>query len=81
MTSDELIAIVREVIAEELEIPLDSLSESRSLRLDYGLDSVAAVNVAFALETRLGIEIDIMQFASVDSIRDLRLLLGKQPPR
>lgn len=76
MTSETLIKVIREVITEELEIPAGSLHDGGSLRADYGLDSVAAVNIAFTLETRLGVEIDIKRFASIDSISDLKLLLA-----
>lgn len=66
---------IREAISRELEIPISSLVDTASLRHQYALDSVAAVNIAFALETELGIEIDIGELAAVDSIDDLRNLL------
>lgn len=76
MTTEQLVSLIRAAIADELEIPVSSLSDEGSLRTDYGLDSVAAVNIVFALETRLGLEIDIKQFAVIDSIRELSKILA-----
>jgi acyl carrier protein len=77
MSTEAFVQLVRQVIAEELEIPSESLRNDRSLRDEYGLDSVAAVNIIFALESHLGLTIDVRQLASVDSIDDLKdLLLG-----
>jgi acyl carrier protein len=77
MDPDALVELVTKVVAEELEIPLGSLRETGSLRNDYGLDSVAAVNIIFALETKLGVTVDMRELASVDSIQDIRELLSK----
>ena len=75
MEPEVLLDKIREAISQELEIPTSSLVDDASLRYQYGLDSVAAVNIVFALETQLGIEIDIRELAAVDSIDDLRNLL------
>jgi acyl carrier protein len=75
MEPEVLLEKIRDAISRELEIPASSLVDNASLRHQYGLDSVAAVNIVFALETQLGIEIDIRELAAVDSIDDLRDLL------
>ena len=75
MEPEVLLEKIRDAISRELEIPASSLVDNASLRHQYGLDSVAAVNIVFALETQLGIEIDIRELAAVDSIDDLRHLL------
>ena len=75
MEPEVLLDKIRETISRELEIPASSLVDNASLRHQYGLDSVAAVNIVFALETQLGIEIDIRELAKVDSISELRNLL------
>lgn len=77
MDVSKVIETIRSVIAEELEIPLHSLRNDLSLRYEYGLDSVAAVNIVFALECRLGIEINVENFVAIDSINDLRHLLSR----
>jgi acyl carrier protein len=75
MEPEVLLDKIRETISRELEIPISSLVDDASLRQQYGLDSVAAVNIVFALETQLGIEIDIRELAIVDSISELRRFL------
>jgi acyl carrier protein len=75
MSYEELLEAVRTVIAQELEFPPQELRNDRSLRNVYGLDSVAAVNIIFALETLLQIEISAADVASVDSVDDIGKLL------
>jgi acyl carrier protein len=75
MEPEVLLDRIRDAISRELEVPVSSLTENASLRNQYGLDSVAAVNIVFALETQLDIAIDIRKLASVDSIAELRDLL------
>jgi acyl carrier protein len=58
MNRESLLQRIREAVCRELELPLEALIDSASLRRDYGLDSVAAVNITFALESELGIAID-----------------------
>jgi acyl carrier protein len=38
------------------------------------------VNIVFALETELGVEIDIRRLAGIDSIDDLKRLLSQGTP-
>ena len=78
MEPEAVIQKIRSVISQELEVDLASLLDNASLREEYGLDSVAAVNIIFALEKDLGLEIDTKQLAHVDSIDDLRVLVVAQ---
>jgi acyl carrier protein len=80
MNRELLLRRIRQAVCRELELPEDSLVDSASLKRDYGLDSVAAVNITFALESEFGIPIDIRRLASVDSIDDLRHLLSQFVP-
>jgi acyl carrier protein len=79
-TPKSVLDLVRRVITSELEIPADDFDDSASLRRQYELDSVAAINILFALEQALDIEIDTAAIARVDSalqIRDFLLSLLK----
>jgi acyl carrier protein len=80
MNRELLLRRIREAVCRELELPEHGLVDSASLKRDYGLDSVAAVNITFALESELGIPIDIRRLAGVDSIDDLRRLLSQIVP-
>jgi acyl carrier protein len=77
MDREFLLQRIREAVCRELELPVGDLIDTASLRRDYGLDSVAAVNITFALESELGIPIDIKRLVGVDSIDDLRQLLSQ----
>jgi acyl carrier protein len=78
MEPEAVIHKIRSVISQELEVDLSSLLDNASLRKEYGLDSVAAVNIIFALEKDLGLEIDTRQLAHVDTIDDLKVLVAAQ---
>ena len=60
-------AVVR-ALAMELKVNEVDVRCASSLKSDLGMDSIAAVNVAFALEDELGIEIDIADGESLDSV-------------
>jgi acyl carrier protein len=72
--------IARRVIADELELDGASLNDDASLRRDYGLDSVAAVNIIFAIESLLQISLEPSDLVQVDSINDLRQMICKLAP-
>lgn len=78
MNLEAVLEKIRSAISQELEIDPASIVDSASLRREYGLDSVAAVNIVFVLERDLAVEIDIKQLASIDSIDDLKSLVAKE---
>ena len=78
MLVTELLQRIREAIARELEIPLESLLDDVSLRQGYGLDSVAAVNIVFRLENDLAFDIDIRKLAGIDTINQLKELVARE---
>jgi acyl carrier protein len=78
MNPEAIIQKIRSVISQELEIDPVSLVDSASLRREYGLDSVAAVNIVFTLERDLALEIDMKQLVSVDSVDDLKVLVTNE---
>ena len=73
-------AVVR-ALATELKVDGVRVRCAGSLRSDLGMDSIAAVNVAFALEDELGIEIDVVDGESLDSVSSIvsviQRLLGR----
>lgn len=77
MKPEDIMKIARRAIADELEIHGDSLLDDASLRGEYGLDSVAAVNIIFAIESLLEVSLDPSDFAHIDSINDLRQAIYK----
>ena len=75
MNVPDVLEFVRSAVSAELEIPLESLDDKKSLRGEYGLDSVATVNIVFALESKLDVTIDLEKLVGIDSIETLQALL------
>ena len=78
MEVSALLQKIREEIARQLEVPIETLSDTASLREAYGMDSVAAVTIVFRLEHELGLEIDIKKLAGINTIDQLRVLIAKE---
>ena len=77
VTPEAILSLVRRIITNELAIPADHFDDKASLRRQYELDSVAAINILFALEQELDVEIDTTDIARVDSAMQIRdFLLG-----
>lgn len=66
-TSDAVVG----ALALELKQTEDAVRSAHSLKQDLGMDSIAAVNVAFVLEEEFGIEIEIARGESFDSVADI----------
>lgn len=69
-------AVVR-ALATELKVPESVVLKARSLKTELRMDSIAAVNVAFALEDEYDIEIDIRQEDSFDSVEEIVAILRR----
>jgi acyl carrier protein len=69
---------VRAAVAEHLQIETGSLAEGTSLADDLGLDSLAGIELATALEDRFALRITDDELAAVRTYGDLeRLVLRK----
>ena len=67
----DLRSVVAKALATELKVSERDVIAARSLKTEYKMDSIAAVNVAFAIEEECNIELDLDendQFDSVDAI-------------
>jgi acyl carrier protein len=60
-------SIVR-ALAVELKVSEDVVRSTRSLREELRMDSIAAVNVAFAIEEEFDIEIEMSESDQFDSV-------------
>jgi acyl carrier protein len=69
---------VRAAVAEHLQVEPDLLTEQASLGEDLGLDSLAGIELATALEDRFSMRITDDELAAVRTYGDLeRLVLRK----
>jgi acyl carrier protein len=69
---------VRAAVAEHLEVDGERLTEQTSLSEDLGLDSLAGIELATALEDRFSLRITDDELAALRTYGDLeRLVLRK----
>ena len=68
---------VRRIIAVELQCAPGDVCIGVSLRKDLGMDSVAAINIVFAIEESFGIRVPEAELEKVDDMEQvLRLVSG-----
>ena len=69
---------VRAAVAEHLQVERETLTDATSLADDLGLDSLAGIELATALEDRFALRITDDELASLRTYGDLeRLVLRK----
>lgn len=74
---DDLSRRAREIIAVELQLPQARLVPHARLR-DLGMDSIAALNIAFAVQEAFGIEpIDDAELQGVVTVADIERLVRR----
>lgn len=71
----EIVRRVIRQIAIELKVEEAEVLRARSLRDDLKMDSVGAANVLFALEEELGVEIDLDDVVSLDTVADIQVVV------
>jgi acyl carrier protein len=69
---------VKEVLAEKLNIPLEQIKLSSSLREDLGMDSFASVEVVFEIEDKFNIEVPDQEVANIKTVTDIINYIGSR---
>jgi len=59
---------VRQIIADELQCPSAKVRSGASLRKDLGMDSVAAINIVFAIEDTFGVHVPETELEHIDDM-------------
>ena len=72
--------LIVQVIAIELETTEAEVRAAASLRNNLGMDSIAAANVLFSLEEELGVELDLDEVESLDSVAEIAGLVDQMAP-
>ena len=78
MTQQEIEKIGRKVIADTLGLPVEQCLDDADIKDDLGADSLDAVEMLMALETRFDIAIQEGEADSVKTVRDYLDLLVKK---
>jgi acyl carrier protein len=62
--------------ADLLKIPIESVQRAKSLR-EAGIDSLATLDLIFAIEARFAISIGVEDVSDVRSVRDLAVIVDR----
>lgn len=73
--SRDIEARLNVIVATELQVPLDRIAPGVSLRKELGMDSVAAVNIIFAVEDEFGVHVPEKELENIDTIDAILVLL------
>jgi acyl carrier protein len=73
----EVEARLFQLIATELQIPIANVVRGVSLRKKLGMDSVAAVNIIFAVEEEFGIHVPETELEHIDTVDAILALLDR----
>ena len=68
---------VRQIIADELQRSPSEVHRGASLRKDLGMDSVAAINIVFAIEEALGVHVPETELENVDDMDQILRLVAR----
>jgi acyl carrier protein len=66
-----------ELIAIELQLPVEEIRSGLSLRKDLGMDSVAALNILFAAEEAFEVHVPEVELENVDDVDGILALLER----
>lgn len=67
---------IHKLAVDKLQLPAERLMRATTLN-EAGIDSLSAVDLIFAIESRFSIEISATDIASVESLRDLAVLVDR----
>ena len=70
---------VKEVLVEAINVDEDMITMEANLKVDLGIDSLAAVELSLELETEFDVRIEDEELAKLVSVADIvKLLESKQ---
>lgn len=78
MTKEEIIEKAREILAEEFEIDVNSITPDASLKDTLGLDSLDLVDVVVLVKQNFGVTLSGPDFVDVKTFSDFFELLDKK---
>ncbi len=70
MDRDQVLTLVREHLAEELEVDIDRISEQTRFKQDLDADSLDLYELVMELEDRYGIRVTEEQASRIESVGD-----------
>ncbi|HWM62559.1 MAG TPA: acyl carrier protein [Solirubrobacterales bacterium] len=70
MTREDVLSLVRDHLAEELEVDAASIGEGTSFKADLDADSLDLYELVMELEDRYGIAVSEEQAARIETVGD-----------
>jgi acyl carrier protein len=70
MTREEVLTLVREHLAEELEVEIDRIGEETRFKEDLDADSLDLYELVMELEDRYGVSVSEEQAARIATVGD-----------
>ncbi len=70
MDRDQVLALVREHLAEELEVDIDRISEGTRFKQDLDADSLDLYELVMELEDRYGVSVSEEQASRIETVGD-----------
>jgi acyl carrier protein len=80
MTRDEVFSLVRDHLAEELEVDADGISEQTRFKEDLDADSLDLYELVMELEDRYAISVSEQQAAQIKTVGDAVEFVLRQAP-
>lgn len=69
---------IRAMIADELELPVDEVTDDADLKTELEMDSLAAMEVAVQLEKKYKIKIDEDEIKSLTSLATIHKIVSSK---
>jgi acyl carrier protein len=80
MTRDEVLSLVRDHLAEELEVDAEKIGESTHFKDDLDADSLDLYELVMELEDRYGISVSEQEAARIETVGDaVSFVLDRAP--
>lgn len=70
MSRDEILAKLRKIVSEQLDVPEEKVTEDAKFQEDLGADSLDVVELVMKLEDEFGIEIPEEDAEKITTVKD-----------
>lgn len=80
MTRDEVLSLVRDHLAEELEVEAASIGEGTRFKDDLDADSLDLYELVMELEDRYGISVSEQDAARIETVGDVVSFVVERAP-
>jgi len=80
MNRDDVLTLVREHLAEELEVDVEKIGEGTRFKEDLDADSLDLYELVMELEDRYGIKVSEQQAAGIETVGDAVAFVVEHAP-